>query len=81
MDYSYPADIPMEKTIYWSSFMAMCGNNESLAKQCFETHTNPYFRNQHNIDLVWNLYHNVLFSFINPIVSLSLEDALSKYCA
>jgi len=60
-------DIPIEKTIYYGSFVAMCAGSDALAKQCFETRTNPYFKNQYNLDLVWNLYHNVLSASSNRL--------------
>jgi hypothetical protein len=64
MDYSYPADQPIEETMYYNSYVAMTGGNRDQAKNCFETHTNPWFKNEHNIDVVWHTYRNVLMSFV-----------------
>jgi hypothetical protein len=63
MDYGYPADIPIEKTLYWDSYVALTGSPEN-AKACYDTRKNPYFGNEYHVDLIFEVYRGVLMQFV-----------------
>ena len=63
LDYSYPADTPIEKTIYYDAFVKICKGDMSKVKRCYRTVTNPDTGREVLVDLMWDSYASVFFTY------------------
>jgi hypothetical protein len=60
LDFSYPANLPIEKTMYYDGYLKRAGLDREKVKQSYRVETNPDFQREYLIDGVWNVYKHLM---------------------
>lgn len=88
LDYGYPVDLPLTKTIYWNAYLNLARGGglkgkkaTRWAKGCYKAHSVPWSGSKVRSSLMWDTYKTYLMPFIEAAsvktVNCSPESFLS----